>query len=93
MCEVIVPPAWRQQMGGVRNVNISGDSVGELLVMLAEAFPEIRHRVFTPEGTLHVQMNVCVNDEMLSQSDSDRLNYPVNEEDTVFLIPAMAGGS
>ena len=90
MSTVRIPPVLRETVGGSRMVNASGGTVAEVLDDLFAAFPALRDRV-TEAGQLSQFVNVYVNDRDVRYRDG--LATPVGEDDTVILLPAMAGGS
>jgi len=88
---VRIPPVLRQAVGGVRELEVPGGTVSEVLEGLYAMHPSVRSQLVTPEGELHRFVNVYVNDEdarLLSWLDT-----PVGDRDTVLILPAMAGGS
>ena len=91
MSLVRVPPVLRAAVGGAREVPVAGATVSEVLDNLYEAHPAVRTQLMTAEGELHRFVNIYVNDEdvkLLSWLDT-----PVGENDTVLILPAMAGGA
>jgi molybdopterin synthase sulfur carrier subunit len=87
---VRIPPVLRETVGGSRMVAASGGTVREVLDDLFSSFPALRERV-TEKGELSRFVNVYVNDRDVRYRDG--LATPVGEDDTVILLPAMAGGS
>lgn len=91
MSTVKIPPVLRQAVGGERTVDAPGSTVGEVLANLCEAHPTVGAQILTPDGELHKYVNVYVNDEdarLLQWTDT-----PVGDDDTVLILPAMAGGA
>ena len=89
MSRVRIPPVLRDSVGGAREVDASGDTVRGLLDDLFRQHPGLRERV-TEDGELSRFINVYVNDRDVRYRDG--LDTPVAAEDTVILLPAMAGG-
>jgi molybdopterin converting factor small subunit len=87
---VRIPPVLRESVGGQRQVRASGGTVSEALDDLFAQFPDLRERV-TDDGELSRFINVYVNDRDVRYRDG--LSTAVGEEDTIILLPAMAGGS
>jgi molybdopterin converting factor small subunit len=87
---VRIPPVLREAVGGSRMVSASGGTVLEVLDDLFASFPALRERV-TEDGELSRFVNVYVNDRDVRYRDG--LATAVGEDDTVILLPAMAGGS
>ncbi|HEX6140801.1 MAG TPA: ubiquitin-like small modifier protein 1 [Candidatus Limnocylindria bacterium] len=89
MSTVRIPPVLRDDVGGQRSVSASGSTVQEVLDDLFAAYPALRARV-TEEGRLSGFVNVYVNDRDVRYRDG--LATAVGPDDTVILLPAMAGG-
>ena len=89
MSTVRIPPVLRENTGGSRSVDVSGSTVAEALNDLFARHPALRDRV-TEDGELSRFINVYVNDRDVRYRDG--LATPVGEDDTVILLPAMAGG-
>jgi molybdopterin synthase sulfur carrier subunit len=79
---VRIPPTLRTEVGGQRQVEAEGSTVGELLDDLTSRFPTL--------GNQLQYANVYVDGEDVRTLDGD--DTPVNESSTVILLPAMAGG-
>ena len=89
MSTVRIPPVLRETVGGSRSVSASGTTISELLADLFAAYPQLRDRV-TSDGELSPFVNVYLNDRDVRYRDG--LATPVGPDDTVILLPAMAGG-
>jgi len=70
-------------------VNASGATVAEDLDDLFASYPSLRERV-TEDGELSRFVNVYVNDRDVRYRDG--LETAIGPDDTVILLPAMAGG-
>lgn len=90
MSTVRIPPVLRSQTGGAREVQTSGSTVKEVLTDLAQQYPSLKGQLFQ-DGQLQRYVNVYVNDQDIQYLQ--RLDTPVGAEDTVIILPAMAGGS
>ena len=89
MSRVRIPPTLRDQVGGAREIDVSGGTVRELLADLAERFPALGRHVLE-DGGIAAFVNVYVDNEDVRTLDG--LDTPVRESSTVILLPAMAGG-
>lgn len=90
MSTVKIPPVLRQAAGGERTVEVKGANVGEVLSALCAAHPAIGKQILTSDGELHKFVNVYVNDEdarLMQWTDT-----PMGDDDTLLILPAMAGG-
>lgn len=90
MTAVRIPPVLRAQVGGQKQVDVPGDTVGEVLRALVEQHPGLREQLLTPEGDLNRFVNVYVNGRDVRYEQG--LDTPLTGSDTVVLLPAMAGG-
>ena len=90
MSTIKIPPVLRGSVGGAKEVEADGASVGELLRALASEHPETQSQLFAEDGELNRYVNVYLNDEDVRVLDG--LDTPVGASDTVVILPAMAGG-
>jgi molybdopterin converting factor small subunit len=90
MATVRIPPVLRPSVGGEKELTASGSSVGEILQSVAQSHPETQSQLFAGDGELNRYVNVYVNDEDVRVLDG--LQTPVGEQDTLVILPAMAGG-
>ncbi|HKJ35407.1 MAG TPA: MoaD/ThiS family protein [Solirubrobacterales bacterium] len=91
MPTVKIPPVLRSQTGGESAVAIEGADVGEVLRGLAEAHEGTQKQLFDEAGELNRYVNVYLNDEDVRVLDG--LGTPVGADDTIVILPAMAGGA
>ena len=90
MSTVKIPPVLRASVGGAKEVEASGTSVGDVLRALAEQHPATQAQLFSEEGDLNRYVNVYLNDEDVRVLDG--LETGVSDNDTIVILPAMAGG-
>ena len=90
MSTVRIPPVLRENTGGSRSVEVAGATVDEALEDLFGKHPELRDRV-TENGELSSFINVYVNDRDVRYRGG--LGTAVGPDDTIILLPAMAGGA
>ena len=90
MSTVRIPPVLRENTGNSRTVEVSGSTVTEALDDLFTQHPSLRDRV-TEDGQLSGFINVYVNDRDVRYRDG--LATPIGPDDTIILLPAMAGGA
>jgi molybdopterin synthase sulfur carrier subunit len=90
MTAVRIPPVLRAQVGGLKQVDVSGATVGQVIDSLLAQYPSLRDQLLTPDGTLNRFVNVYVNGRDVRYEQE--LETPVAGPDTVVLLPAMAGG-
>jgi molybdopterin synthase sulfur carrier subunit len=88
---VKIPPVLRPSVSGMSEVEVDGETVGEVLRALANKHPETSDQLFSGEGELNRFVNVYVNDEDVRVQKG--LETGVRPADTVVILPAMAGGA
>jgi len=91
MSTVKIPPVLRSSTGGEKEVSADGGNVGEVLRSLAEQHPGTEGQLFSESGDLNRYVNVYVNDEDVRVLQG--LETAVGPDDTVVILPAMAGGA
>jgi molybdopterin converting factor small subunit len=91
MAMIRIPPVLRPSVGGEREVSADGSNVGEVLHALATAHPETQSQLFGADGDLNRYVNVYLNDEDVRVLQG--LETPVGEQDSLVILPAMAGGA
>jgi molybdopterin converting factor small subunit len=89
MSKVQIPPVLRQATGGARVVEAQGATLGEILTSLYTQFPALRDQLKTDNG-LSSYVNIYINGEEARTLRG--IDTPVAAQDTVILLPAMAGG-
>jgi molybdopterin synthase sulfur carrier subunit len=90
MATVFIPPVLRPSVGNAKQISAQGATLTEVLEDLFSRFPGAREQVLAPEGGLNTFINVYVNNEDVRFLKG--LDTPVGPNDTVRLLPAMAGG-
>jgi len=91
MATIKIPPVLRASVGGEKQVDASGENVGDVLRDLAANHPATQDQLFSAEGELNRYVNVYLNDEDVRVLDG--LDTAVGAGDTLVILPAMAGGS
>jgi sulfur-carrier protein len=90
MATIKIPPVLRPSVGGEKEVTATGDDVGAVLRGLADRHPATESQLFGADGQLNRYVNVYLNDEDVRVLDG--LGTAVGEDDTLVILPAMAGG-
>ena len=90
MSTIKIPPVLRSSTGGEKEVAAEGADVGEVLRSLADQHPETKRQLFGEDGSLNRYVNVYLNDEDVRVLGG--LDTAVKPEDTLVILPAMAGG-
>jgi molybdopterin converting factor small subunit len=81
----------RPSVGGEKELSAGGASVGEVLRAVAASHPDTESQLFAPDGGLNRYVNVYLNDEDVRVLEG--LETQVGSDDTLVILPAMAGGS
>jgi molybdopterin converting factor small subunit len=88
MTRVRIPPTLRAEVGGARDLDASGSTVGEVIDDLVERYPSLRAQLFQ-NGDLGAFVNVYLGGEDVRTLDG--LETRINGA-SLILLPAMAGG-
>jgi len=91
MATIIIPTALRQYAGQKSEVSIPGSTIDEVLGTLTENYPELRKQLYSESGKLRNFVNVYVNEEDVRYLQKG--STPISGEDTISIIPAIAGGA
>ena len=91
MALIKIPPVLRPSVGGEKEVAADGGDVGAVLRSLAAQHPDTETQLFGPDGSLNRYVNVYLNDEDVRVLDG--LDTAVRDQDTLVILPAMAGGA
>lgn len=89
MTAVRIPPALRAEVGGARELEAHGETVGDVIDDLVERHPSLRSQLFQ-NGDIGAYVNVYLGGEDVRTLDG--METPVEDGSTVVLLPAMAGG-
>ena len=90
MTVVRIPPTLRNEVGGQREVEVSGSTLREVIDDLVGLFPGLGRQVLE-DGDVASFVNVYVGGEDVRTRDG--LDTEVGAGDQLILLPAMAGGS
>jgi molybdopterin synthase sulfur carrier subunit len=90
MPTVRIPTPLRNLSGGERTVTVPGADLRAVLAGLEAAHPGFADRLLDEDGELRRFVNVFVRDEDVRFQEG--LDTPLAEDDTVSIVPAVAGG-
>ena len=90
MAAVRIPPTLRADVGGARELEARGDTVGDVIDDLVERYPALGGQLLQ-DGELASYVNVYLGGEDIRTRHG--LDTPVRGGDHLILLPAMAGGS
>ena len=77
-------------VGGQRSFERVGDSVKSLIENINEAYTGFSDQILEEDGELRRFVNIYLNDEDIRYLDG--LNTELTDDDTVSILPALAGG-
>lgn len=89
MPQIRIPPVLRSEAGGNRTVAVEATTVRAALEALVAAHPALEGRVLSGGGVPSF-LNVFVDGEDVRLLDG--LDTPLDDDTTVLLLPAVAGG-
>jgi adenylyltransferase/sulfurtransferase len=84
-----IPTPLRPYSGGNSQVKVSGGTVGEALNDLTGRYPDLRQHLYDGHE-LRSFVNIFLNQEDIRYTDG--VGTAVGEEDTLMIIPSIAGG-
>jgi molybdopterin converting factor small subunit len=87
---VFIPSVLRANVGGVKSIEIEGDSIRAVVSGLVAQHPSLSGQLMAENGDLNRFVNVYVNGKDVRYLAG--LDTPVAPTDEVRLLPAMAGG-
>lgn len=87
---VRIPTPLRTLTKGSAEVQVKGQTVGDLVESLEGQFPGMRERLVDETGELRRFINVYVNEEDVRFLDGKET--ALKEGDQVSIVPAIAGG-
>jgi sulfur-carrier protein adenylyltransferase/sulfurtransferase len=91
MAKIVIPTALRQYAGQQEEVSLPGATVDAVLGSLTDQYPDLRRQLYTEQDKLRNFVNVYLNDEDVRYLQKGAT--PVAESDTIYIIPAIAGGA
>ncbi|MEO8570589.1 MAG: ubiquitin-like small modifier protein 1 [Chloroflexota bacterium] len=90
MSTVFIPAVLRANVGGVKSLELDGETIRLVVDALVARHPSLASQLLTEDGNLNRFVNVFVNGQDVRYMSG--LDTPVAPADEVRLLPAMAGG-
>jgi molybdopterin/thiamine biosynthesis adenylyltransferase/rhodanese-related sulfurtransferase/molybdopterin converting factor small subunit len=87
---IVIPTALQEYTDGDEEVQMSGQTIGTLLDDLTSRYPNLRRQIFKENNKVHSFVNIFLNEDNVRFLQ--REETPVSESDTIYIIPAIAGG-
>jgi adenylyltransferase/sulfurtransferase len=89
--EVRIPSPLKSLTDGKDVIQSEGSTVGEVIQEVISAYPQLRERLCDEKGDVRRFINIFLNDEDIRFMKN--LETPVNDGDSLSIIPAIAGGA
>ena len=90
MPTIFIPSSLRRYTAGQSKVQVSGNTINEIIENLERQYPGVKSRLCDESGQIKRYVNVFVNDEEIRTLQG--ADTPLSEKDEVSIVPAMAGG-
>lgn len=90
MVRVKIPTVLRKYTGEQAVVETSEGTLSDVLESIEASHAGFKDQIIAADGGLHRFINVYINDEDVRFLDG--LNTRIGDDDTVSLLPAVAGG-
>jgi adenylyltransferase/sulfurtransferase len=90
--EINIPTPLRQYTGKQASVQVEGATVNDALAALTAAYPDLKKHLFTDDGKLRSFVNLYLNDDDIRYLPEKEATK-VSENDSLTIIPSIAGGS
>ena len=90
MPTVLIPTPLRRLTNDLEEVSAAGADIGTLIDNLDKAFPGLKDRVCDESGNVRRFVNIYVNGDDIRFLQEKAT--PVNENDEISIVPAIAGG-
>ncbi|MDR3357914.1 MAG: MoaD/ThiS family protein [Desulfovibrio sp.] len=88
---ILIPTALRAFTDRKAEVEIEGRTAGEAIAAFAGFYPDIRRHLYDDDGSLRSFINIYVGEKNVK--DASGLETPVQDGETVMIVPAIAGGT
>jgi len=85
-----IPTPLRPYAEGQSTLTLPGEIVEDVLEGAVGTYPMLKKHLFNDEGQLRPFINLFLGEENVNQLEG--LNTPVTDEDTLLIIPSIAGG-
>lgn len=88
--KILIPTPLRPYTDKQEAVEAAGATIGELLSDLTTRYSGLKAHLYNDQGKLRSFVNIYLNDEDIRYLQKDLT--PVGPNDTVSIIPSVAGG-
>jgi len=91
MTTLKIPTPLRNYTNGQAEVSVAGTNVEAALRSLVEQYPSLEQHLYNGNGEMRAFVNLFLGQDNVK--DLQGLETPLNDGDTLRLIPSIAGGS
>lgn len=89
--KLFITPLLAQNVGSSQKLNVNASSVGDLLQIMDKKASGFKDRICDETGRIRPYVNFFVNGVNI-RSKEDVLSTPLNDGDSVYILPSVAGG-
>ena len=89
--QILIPTPLRVYTNNQDTVEAEGSTVGALLSNMTNEYTELQKHLYNEDGKLRSFVNIYLNDDDIRYLDKEKT--PVKSEDTISIVPSVAGGS
>ncbi len=89
--KILLPTPLRQFAGGNSEVEVQAATAGEALSQLAAEHSDLRKHLYNENDDLRSFINVYVGDDDIRHLDGQAT--PINDGETIMIVPSIAGGN
>jgi len=86
-----IPTPLRPYTGGEKTIHLQGDVVSDILIAAVDQYPQLKDHLFGEDKKLRPFVNLFLGEDNVNQLQG--LDTKLNEDDTLLIIPSIAGGS
>ena len=90
MTTLKIPTPLRNYTNGQAEVQVSGSNVAAAMQDLVGQYPTLEQHLYNGNGEMRAFVNLFLGEDNIK--DLQGLDTPLGEEDTLRLIPSIAGG-
>ena len=90
MAKFKIPTPLRRLTGEKDEVETSAGNISDMILDLEKQYPGMQERLCDSDGSIRKFINIYVNEEDIRFMDAEKTS--ITNEDTVSIIPAIAGG-
>jgi adenylyltransferase/sulfurtransferase len=90
MATLLIPAALRPFTGRKSEIKEAGKTVGQVINALTNEYPDLIPHIYDPDTQVRSFINVFVGETNVKKLQG--MDTPIGPDDTVMLVPAIAGG-